>query len=163
MNALQRTPAKVDVQGLAQAVALNQTIDGLGLVLSTPNWEIFGSYLVPCSLAQGQVLIEQGGSDRSLYFIEAGSLSVHFEDAQARIRLAIVGPGSVVGEGAFFTRMPRGATVQAASPSRLWCLSPLRFNELRNRQPELALDLVMCLGSLVSRRLHNKPKRVAVT
>ncbi|MBE7941014.1 MULTISPECIES: cyclic nucleotide-binding domain-containing protein [Ramlibacter] len=163
MNSATLSATRPDVQGLVQAVALNQTIDGLGLVLSTPNWELLGSYLVPCNLAQGQVLIEQGGGDRSLYFVESGSLSVHFEDSQGRIRLAIVGPGSAVGEGAFFSRLPRGATVQAASPSRLWCLAPTRFGELRNRHPELALEVVMALGSLVSRRLVNKPKRVAVT
>lgn len=163
MNAATVSATRPTVQGLAQAVALNQTIDGLGLVLSTPNWELLGSYLVPCALSQSQVLIEQGGGDRSLYFVESGNLSVHFEDSQGRIRLAIVGPGSAVGEGAFFSRLPRGATVQAASPCQLWCLAPTRFGELRNRHPELALEVVMALGSLVSRRLVNKPKRVAVT
>jgi CRP/FNR family transcriptional regulator, cyclic AMP receptor protein len=68
-----------------------------------------------------------------------------------------------VGEGAFFTRMPRTATVQAAGPSKLWSLSPIRFTELTNRQPQLAVEVVLALGSLVSRRLANRPKRVAVT
>jgi CRP-like cAMP-binding protein len=90
-------------------------------------------------------------------------LSVHYEDAKGRVRLAVVGPGSAVGEGAFFTRLPRSATVQAASPSKVWCLTPIRFTELSNRQPALALEVAMALGSLVSRRLSNKPKRVAVT
>jgi CRP/FNR family transcriptional regulator, cyclic AMP receptor protein len=79
------------------------------------------------------------------------------------VRLAIVGPGSAVGEGAFFTRLPRNATVQAASNSKLWCLTPIRFAELSNRHPNVALELAMALGSLVSRRLVNRPKRVAVT
>jgi CRP/FNR family transcriptional regulator, cyclic AMP receptor protein len=68
-----------------------------------------------------------------------------------------------VGEGAFFTRLPRSATVQAASPSKVWSLTPIRFSELSNRQPALALEVAMALGSLVSRRLANKPKRIAVT
>jgi hypothetical protein len=53
--------------------------------------------------------------------------------------------------------------VQAAAPTKLWCLTPLRFTELSNRQPQVALEIAMALGSLVSRRLVNKPKRAAVT
>ena len=55
------------------------------------------------------------------------------------------------------------ATVQAAASSKIWCLTPIRFAELANRQPNVALEIAMALGALVSRRLVNKPKRVAVT
>ena len=54
--------------------------------------------------AQGQVLIERNALDRTLYLIETGGLTVHYEDDKGRVRLALVGPGSAVGEGAFFTR-----------------------------------------------------------
>jgi CRP-like cAMP-binding protein len=117
----------------------------------------------PFALMQGQVLIEQNAQDRNVYLVESGSLTVHYEDDKGRLRLALVGPGSAVGEGAFFTRLPRSATVQSASPGKVWCLTPIRFTELTNRQPAMALEIAMALGSLVSRRLANKPKRVAVT
>ena len=112
---------------------------------------------------QGQVVIEQNANDRTVYIVESGQLTVHYEDDQHRLRLATVEAGSAVGEGAFFTRQPRTATVQAASTAKLWSLSPIRFTELTNRQPQLALEVAMALGSLVSRRLANRPKRVAVT
>jgi CRP/FNR family cyclic AMP-dependent transcriptional regulator len=158
-----RTSSRNDLQGLLKAISSNTTSDGLGLNLSTAHWELMAGYLQPFVVAQGQVVIEQGGSDRSVYFVETGGLSVHYEDSKDRVRLAVVGPGSVVGEGAFFSRQPRSATAQAAAPSRLWCLTPLRFTELSNRQPEVALEIAMSLGSIVSRRLADKQKRVAVT
>ena len=37
------------------------------------------------------------------------------------------------------------------------------FAELSNRQPAIALEVVMALGALVSRRVANRPRRVAVT
>ena len=117
----------------------------------------------PFALMPGQVLIEQKSVDRTLYLVETGSLTVHFEDSKGRVRLAMVGPGSAVGEGAFFTRQPRVATVQAAGPSKIWCLTPIRFTELANRNPNVALEISLALGALVSRRLVNKPKRTAVT
>ena len=77
----------------------------------------------PFAMQQGQVLIEQGSSDQTLYFIESGTLSVHYEDDKGRVRLALVAAGTVVGEGAFFSRMPRNATVQASNASKVWCLT----------------------------------------
>jgi CRP/FNR family cyclic AMP-dependent transcriptional regulator len=163
MNAPLRTPIKFDLQGLVQAITSNRSNDCFTPQLNATQWELLGGYLTPFALMEGQILIEQGALDRTLYIVETGSLSVHFKDGKERVRLAVVGPGSAVGEGAFFTRLPRSATVQAAGPSKIWCLTPIRFTELSNRQPAVALEISMALGSLVTRRLVNKPKRVAVT
>jgi CRP/FNR family cyclic AMP-dependent transcriptional regulator len=163
MNAPLRTPVKFDIQGLVQAVAHNHSNDSFKPNLAPLQWELLGSFMQPFALMQGQVLIEQNALDRTLYLIESGGLTVHYEDSQSRVRLAVVGPGSAVGEGAFFTHLPRNATVQAASSSKLWCLTPIRFTELSHRHPNVALEIALALGSLVSRRLVNKPKRVAVT
>ena len=163
MNAALRAPLKFDVQGLVRAIANSHSSDSFAPSLTPAQWELLGTYMQPFAVMQGQVLIEQNAHDRTLYLIESGGLTVHYEDAKGRLRLALVEPGSAVGEGAFFTRLPRSATVQAASPSKVWCLTPIRFTELTNRQPALALEIAMALGSLVSRRLANRPKRVAVT
>jgi CRP-like cAMP-binding protein len=163
MNAPLRNPIKFDVQGLVKAVQANTTDDVFAPALSPAQWEMLGSYLQPFAVTGGQVLIEQNATDRTLYVVETGNLTVHYEDSKGRVRLAVVGPGSAVGEGAFFSRQPRNATVQAAAPCKIWSLTPLRFSELSKRQPEVALEIAMALGALVSRRLACKPRRVAVT
>lgn len=163
MNAPLPLNLRFDINGLIQAIAHNHSTDRLNLALTPVQWDIVASYLQPFSLAQGQILIEQGSLDRTLYLLEAGTLSVHYEDEKGRVRLAIVGPGSAVGEGSFFSHLPRTATVQAASVAKVWCMTPLRFTELANRQPVLALEIAMGLGTVLARRLVNKPKRVAVT
>jgi CRP-like cAMP-binding protein len=163
MNAPLRNPIKFDVQGLMKAITENDTTDIFAPKLSTAQWDILGSYLQPFGVTGGQVLIQQGADDRTLYLVESGSLTVHYEDSKGRLRLAVINAGSAVGEGAFFSRNPRSATVQASGTSKIWSLTPLRFSELGKRQPEIALEIAMALGSLVSRRLANKPRRVAVT
>ncbi|MES3004455.1 MAG: cyclic nucleotide-binding domain-containing protein [Pseudomonadota bacterium] len=163
MNAPLRTPLQFDVQTLVQAIARNQSVDSFAPVLTHSQWELLGGYMQPFTLGAGQVLIQQNAVDRTIYLVETGSLNVHYEDSKGRVRLAVVGPGSAVGEGAFFTRLPRSATVQASIPTKVWSLTPIRFTELSHRHPEVALSLSMALGALVSRRLVNKPKRVAVT
>jgi CRP-like cAMP-binding protein len=162
MNAV-HAPGHVDVKDLMEAIDKNASNDAFSPALTGAQWEVLANYLQPMAVKQGQKLIEQNATDRTLYLIESGGLSVHYEDDKGRVRIAMVAAGSAVGEGAFFSRNPRSATVQAASPGKVWCLTAIRFTELSNRRPEVALEVAMALGALVSRRLVNKPKRVAVT
>lgn len=163
MNSPSAGTPQFDIHQLIAATAANSTIDVFRPSITGPQWELFGSYLQPVLLRQGQVVIQQGASDRTVYLVESGALTVHYEDETGRIRLATVEAGSAVGEGAFFSRQPRNATVQAAGPCKLWSMTPMRFAELSNRQPQIAIEVAMALGGLVSRRLANRPKRVAIT
>jgi CRP/FNR family cyclic AMP-dependent transcriptional regulator len=163
MIAGQHLPMPSDIQGLAQAMKLSNALDAVPLNLSAEQWQTLADYLQSVSLKQGQVLIEQGVKDRTVYFVENGSLTVHYEDDKDRVRIAMVGAGSMLGEGAFFSHLPRSATVNAGSDSRLWCLTPLRFRELAVRFPAIALDLTVAMAAVLARRMYHKPKRVAVT
>jgi CRP/FNR family transcriptional regulator, cyclic AMP receptor protein len=154
---------KTDVSELILALGTSPAYDRLQLPWNAAQWDVFAAYLLPMNLVPGQTLMEQGETDRTIYLVETGTLSVHYEDAKGRVRLAMVGPGSVVGEGAFFSHLQRSATVQAASPAKLWALTALRYAELCNRQPSIALDLCQNLGAVMARRLVNRPKRTAIT
>lgn len=163
MNALQTSSARFDIQDLARAVSLSSALDALPLKLNDPQWKTLANHVQPLVLPQGQVLIEQGVKDRTVYLVESGSLTVHYQDGRERIRIAMVGAGSLLGEGAFFSHQPRNATVQAGSECRLWSLTPLRFRELCTRHPDVGVELTVAMSAVLARRLYNKPKRVAVT
>ena len=152
-----------DINGLIEAINNCQDEESMINPLTKAQWEILTPYLAPTHLAPSQVLFQQGSQERTLFFVESGSLSVHFEDEQQRIRLAIVGAGSVVGEGAFFSHRPRSATVQAVAATRLWGLPNIRFTELCNRQPTVAVAVAMAAGSVLAKRLGNRKRRVATT
>lgn len=155
--------SRVDLQGLIDAIAQTTAEDSMTNSLTPAQWEVVSSYLLPVVLPAGQVLFTQGAADRTLYFVESGSLSVHYQDEKERLRLAIVGSGSVLGEGAFFSHRPRSATVQASAPSKLWSMTAIRFTELTNRQPAIALGLAMAAGAVLAKRLGNRRRRVAAT
>ncbi|QEA12979.1 Crp/Fnr family transcriptional regulator [Comamonas flocculans] len=164
MSSEHYSPTTIDqLQALVSAIQQAPEGDSLGGGLSAAQWALVAPYLQPLELGPSQVLFDQGSTDRSLYLIESGSLSVHYQDAKQRVRLAIVGSGSVVGEGAFFSHRARSATVQSNGVSRLWGLTPLRFGELSNRQPTAALALVMAVGGVLAKRLANRRLRVAAT
>ncbi len=151
------------IQELCRAIAQNTSYDAFAPQFTPAQWELLVGYLQPMDLPPGQVLIDQGAHDRTVFFIESGTLSVHLIGDQGQMQLAILNQGSVVGEGSFFSRLPRSANVVATGPARVWRMTPIRFAEMTNRQPNLALELVMALGAVISKRMVNRPKRVAVT
>lgn len=163
MNAPLPTTLGFDIQGLAMAITHASASDTLRCQFNQPHWDILAHYMQPFALNRGQVLMEQGALDRTLYFVESGTLSVHYEDEKGRVRMALVGAGTVLGEGAFFSHLPRMATVHASTPCKLWCLTPVRFLELANRHSPIALELSVAMGSVMAKRLYNRPRRVAVT
>ena len=159
------TPAsRPDMRLLLQALqSESASEDGMDNVLNPEQWDALAPYLLPLSLPTGHVLFRQGELDRTLYLVESGSLSVHFEDEKARLRLAMVSAGSIVGEGGFFSHRPRNATVQTSAPCVLWSLTAMRFTELANRQPAVALQVTMAAGAVLARRLSNRRRRIAAT
>ena len=154
---------RFDIQGLAQAIAHSHASDALRCRFTPQQWDVLAGYMQPFAMQQGQSLIEQGAADQTLYFIESGILSVHYEDDKGRVRLAMVVAGTVLGEGAFFSHLPRSATVQATNACKVWCLTAMRFKELANRHSPIALELSLAMGGVLAKRLYNRPKRVAVT
>ena len=151
------------IENLCRSFAQNTSYDAFAPAFTALQWELLASYLQPTDLAAGQQLINQGAIDRTVFFIESGALSVHVVSNSGQMQLAILNPGSVVGEGAFFSRLPRSANVAATGACRVWRLTPTRFAEMANRQPGLALELALALGAVIAKRMVNKPKRVAVT
>lgn len=151
------------IEALYRSVSQNISYDAFAPALSAQQWELLGEYMQGFDLPAGQVLIDQGAKDRTLFFIEHGTLSVHLAGSKGQMQLAILNAGAVVGEGSFFSRLPRSANVVAIGAARVWRLTPVRFAEMSNRQPTIALEVVLALGGVIARRLVDRLKRVAVT
>jgi CRP/FNR family transcriptional regulator, cyclic AMP receptor protein len=118
-------PQKVNeaVVRLASSIQSSQQFDAIRLTLKLADWDILAQHLQAFTVETGQEVIRQGATEVTVYIIESGTLGVHHEDANGKVQLATVGAGSIVGEGAFFSRTPRNATVQAMSKCVLWGLS----------------------------------------
>lgn len=150
------------IQNLSRVIAENNSSDAFALNFTVQHWETFAGYLQPLDTAIGDVLIEQGTPDRSIFFIESGAISVH-RVSKDQMKLAVLTAGSVVGEGSFFSRLPHSANVVVTGAGRIWRLNAVRFSELSNRQPNMALEIAMALGAVIVKRMGHRSKRVAVT
>jgi CRP/FNR family transcriptional regulator, cyclic AMP receptor protein len=163
MNTLNLNPQNPDVDGLITAIARNKEDDTLSRFLGTQSWYIVSDYLSPRQFDSGHVLISQGGQDRKLYFLESGSLKVDVKTDAGIVQLAILGSGTVVGEGSFFSHLSRTASVAAYSDCKVWELDPGDFDVLSKKHPAVALNLSMALGAILASRMHNVSRRISVT
>lgn len=163
MNSSVMTTEMPDVSGLVSAISRNTDSNNLAHFIEPHRWNILSNYLHPSVLPQGHVLISQGAMDRKLYFLESGSLKVDLRTAAGFTQLAIVAPGTVVGEGSFFSHLARNSSVVAYSKCKVWELSPADFAALSKQHPSIALALSMALGAILATRMLDLSSRVAVT
>lgn len=151
-----------DLSILSAAIARNAE-GTLGRFLESYRWTVLAEYVHPVSIRRGQILISQGDGDRKLYFLESGDLQVDVKSDAGLVRVALLGPGSVVGEGSFFSHLARSATVVAYSDAKVWELSPQDFESLSRQHPSVALALSTALGAVLATRLLDLSKRLAIT
>jgi CRP/FNR family cyclic AMP-dependent transcriptional regulator len=150
----------MDITALADAVQTLNAEDALRLRLPMTQWQVLQSYLTRHEIRMGDLLIKQGDSDRAMYLLERGNLQVFVsQGTPGTHRIAILRPGSVVGEVALFGDVPRMANVEAMTGCVVWALRAPRFEELSARVPTLALDLVRAAASVLAVRVRANMQR----
>ena len=102
----------------------------------------------PVRLDADQVLFLAGDAGDGCYRVEQGLLKVSIVSPSGSERiLAILGPGSIVGELAMLDGLPRSASVAALRGSELTFVSRTKFEEYAERRPEFYKHLVKLLAS----------------
>jgi CRP/FNR family transcriptional regulator, cyclic AMP receptor protein len=143
------------IDDLVQAVQSLNADDAFRPRLQLEQWRVLGPYLVQGELRSGELLVRQGDSDRAMYLLGQGTLQVYAVGAQPGAnRIAILRPGSVVGEPGLFSDGPRGANVEAMTPCSIWALRSARLDELALRVPTLAYEILRAAGAVMSVRLR---------
>ena len=150
--------------GVAPEVMANGVVpvrDLLGTVVGDPGAaENLLPYLERLELAAGTVLIEQGAVASDIFFIEAGRAAVVLAAGSERLRLATLGPGSIVGEMAFYLGQPRSAAVSAETPVVAWRLSSASLARLEADLPDALIGLHRGMAALLAERLSGANRLV---
>jgi CRP/FNR family transcriptional regulator len=103
-------------------------------------------------LKKGQALFEVSATGDGCYWLKEGVLKVSVASNQGAERiLAILGPGSIVGELAMIDGLPRSASVHALRDSSLTFVARSTFLECLRESPKLYAHLV---DTLVARLRH---------
>ena len=132
--------------------------------LSMDQWWFFESFLTRHEVRSGDVLLEQGKTDRTMYLLESGTLQVFLSKPKPGQRLSILLPGALVGEAGLFSEQPRMANVEAMGPCIVWALNGQRYEELTARSPSLTLEIVRAAAAVMGVRMRaNMEMRQAVS
>jgi CRP-like cAMP-binding protein len=140
----------MNVEQLVRAIGALDATDALQCKLTLEEWKALAPYLSMRFLKPGDALMHEGGSERELFFLADGELEVTILGTP----VATLKPGSVVGEGTFFSGAPRSATVTPSQPGVAWALNWDKFNALTLKHPRLAVDLVKGLAAVLAVRMR---------
>ena len=93
------------------------------------------------NLKSREVLFHAGDAGDGCYFLRDGVVkaAVIAKDGQERL-LAVLGPGSLIGELSLFDDQPRSATISALKPCRLLHISKGSFFRLADANPQVYRD-----------------------
>ena len=112
------------------------------------------------SLAADQIVFLAGDAGDGCYRIEDGLLKVSVSAAAGGERiLAILGPGSIVGELSMIDGAPRSASVSALSDAKLRFVSRAAFEAFGRSNPEVHRHVMI----LLARRLRDTNDALAAT
>ena len=140
---------------LVQSIQSLNADDNFRARLDAQQWRTFAGYLSRHELRAGDVLIKQGESDRAMYLIGAGTFQVFVPGAApGSTKVVLLRPGSICGEPSLFADGSRMATVEAMTPSTVWALRLPRLEELAQRSPSIALEVVRAAGAVMAARMR---------
>jgi CRP/FNR family transcriptional regulator, cyclic AMP receptor protein len=107
-------------------------------------------------LKAGEILFKDGDPSDAMYVVKKGRLSVFKSKGNAEVELAEVGPGSMIGEMAFFDQKPRSASVKAALDSEV---IELPFKALK-AQYETFPEWLKAIIKTINEHLREANKRI---
>ncbi len=109
----------------------------------------------------GECLFRQGEEADSLFIVVQGELEVvgHSPTGE-KVVLAVLGPGTVVGELSLIEGGPRSATVAAVSQCQLFRLRRGKFDAMREARRPAAYKIIVGLASTVCERRRQTDARV---
>jgi CRP-like cAMP-binding protein len=107
----------------------------------------------------GQSLMRVGETDREMYVIVDGALSVWKEGPTGRIDLRTSSRGDVIGDVGLFTG-ERSANVDVSKDVRLLRFTPSNLQRLQRRWPRIASAVMRNLNEILARRLSDLTDRL---
>jgi CRP-like cAMP-binding protein len=131
--------------------------------LSDTEQEEISPFLEERKLLRGEVLFSPDDVAEGVFFVIKGRLGVQtrtgFEDKQQIV--ALLDPGSPIGEKGLAERGPRKMTVVAIEDSVLSYLPADCFKQIEKSHPELAIKVLKKLLGIAALRLQANSERLA--
>lgn len=105
------------------------------------------------SFAKGDILMKEGESDKSMFYIVSGKVGVYAKSPGRAVKSAVneLGKGDLVGELSFFDGQPRSATLVAREDTEVLIIEKGFFEGLKPEHLKIIQAMARKIRSLNDR------------
>lgn len=119
-------------------------------------------YFTKREFTKGQMLYTRGDNPDGFYLLQSGILRAEYYLQQGNYHESIVA-GTTCGELPFFSETERTSTVIAEQDCVAWLLTPEKWQELQDKDPEVAKELLKVGLKLSAERMNAITSYVLIT
>lgn len=148
------TRGVIDAAGTMTFMSMDDVMRGLlAPHFTESSLDIILARMEPQALQEDELLFKQGDPGDDMFFIERGEVTVRLKLDDRVVRLRTFGPGSVVGEMALYSHLPRSAECVADSPCRVQRFRYKTLLDLEKTEPQAAMEFHRYIIKLLSQRI----------
>jgi CRP/FNR family cyclic AMP-dependent transcriptional regulator len=125
----------------------------LGQELEKEECKILSTVMGIRSLKDGEVLVNEGDSDHTLFILIAGKLTVNSKIRDKEVTVYTMKVGECAGTRAFVDLAPRAATLRAVGDTMVYTLEPKAFESLLESYPRIVYKVMRGLFRLTHKNL----------
>jgi len=115
--------------------------------------EQLNSYGSILPTSAGQIIIQEGEPQTSLYVVIAGVFNVSVQTAGREVHLDTVGEGDCFGEVSIFQPGPASATVTSVKEGQLWYTGVDNLQQYLLDWPYAGCAIILGINTILTRRL----------
>ncbi|MBL9154574.1 MAG: cyclic nucleotide-binding domain-containing protein [Verrucomicrobiales bacterium] len=119
----------------------------------------FGEFI---TASEGDVIIEEGHEQDSLFLIVFGTFHVQTDTTGRPVLLGNLKSGDTIGEVNIFDSGKASASVVAKSISQVWKIDRSRLESFLESNPEAATRLLVSVATQLSKRLRRANEKAAM-
>jgi hypothetical protein len=109
------------------------------------------------SFKRGSLMFIEGESSAEMFIVRSGKIRILKQEGEGAVELAVLGPGSVIGELALLDHQPRSATAQVIEDTLVTVIDEDLFARTIEKIPSWLASLIQ----LVVKRLRDTMKRTS--
>lgn len=125
----------------------------LGSELTEEKAKVLAAKLGVRHLKDGELLVEDGGTDSTLFILASGVLAVTIKDVDGKVKVYSMKEGECAGIRAFVDQTPRKGTLRAVGEATVYTLTPSDFELLLDSRPRLAFMVMRALFRVINSNL----------
>ena len=101
-----------------------------------------------------EVIFKQGDMGDRLFIVKEGMVRIFIVDNDNEETIAVMKPGDIFGELSLYDTQPRSAHSSALIPTTLLAITREKFDELKNKNQQIASKIFQIMLKIISKRLR---------